>query len=81
MVDIELFLWHSPPGEIKLLPWSNILGYMGESVVAFRSQEILSNSLPVVEIGNSSSEQAGDGGTISDERSLLRIHFFDQAFG
>ena len=52
MINIVLLLRHTPPSEIKLLPWSNVGSNMIESVMSFRSKEFFFNSLSIIEISN-----------------------------
>lgn len=81
VVDIEFFIRHSPPGEVKLLPRSDVLSDVGESIVSLRSQEFLSNLLSVIEVGDTSCEKASHKSSVANEGSLLLIHPFDKALG
>jgi hypothetical protein len=71
MVNIELLIWHPPPGEVELLPWGNIMSTRVESVVTLRAQEILLDVLSVVEVGEASSEEGEEGTSLLDEVLIL----------
>ena len=54
MIDIELFVWHPPPSEVELLPWSDVSDSGRESVMTLRPEEVLLDILSVVPVGDSS---------------------------
>ena len=51
MVSVELLIWHPPPGEVELLPGSDVGDSGRKSVMALGSVEVLLDPLSVVPVG------------------------------
>ena len=56
MVHNPLLVWHSPPGEIELLPWSAVNNLSFEFVLTLSSKEILLDVLSIGEITDCTSK-------------------------
>ena len=79
MIDIELLLWHPPPGEVELLPGGDILSTGVETIVALRAQEVLLDELTIVEVGEGSSQETEENTSLLHEVAILITHTLNQA--
>lgn len=79
MIDIELLLWHPPPGEVELLPRGDVLSTGVETIVALRPQEVLLDELTVVEVGEGSSQETEENASLPHEVAILITHTLNQA--
>src|SRR4051812_25930833 len=79
MIHIILFIGHPPPCEVHLFPWCIVDNMRVESIVTFRSVEILLKVEPIVEVRDCTGNHCREDGTFSEEGTVLMVHAFDYA--